>query len=52
MCTKKHCRIVTVNKIQFGFMHEKRTNDPVFIFGRLQEEYHTKGKGSIYVLWT
>ena len=40
----RYCRIVTVDKIKFGFMPERGTIDAVFILRRLQEEYHAKGK--------
>ena len=45
-------RIVTVNEMQFGFMHERGAIDAVFIFRKLQEEYHAKGKGCIRVFLT
>ena len=32
--------------MQFGFRHERRTNDAVFILRRQQEEYHAKGRKS------
>ena len=37
-------KIVTVNRIQFGFMPERGTIDAVFILRSLQQEYHAKGK--------
>ena len=30
--------------MQFGFMPERGTVDAVFMLGRMQDEYHTKGK--------
>ena len=39
---KRLCRIVNVDKMQFGFMPERGTIDAVFILRRLQEEYHAK----------
>ena len=38
------CRILTVDKMQFGLMLERGTIDAVFILRRLQEEYNAKGK--------
>ena len=35
-------RIVSVNEMQFGLMPERGTIDAVFIFRRMQEEYHSK----------
>ena len=37
---KRFCLIVTVNEMQFGFMHERGTNDAVFILRRMKEKYH------------
>ena len=41
---KRLNRIVSVDVMQFGFMHEIGTIDSVFILSRMQEEYHAKGK--------
>ena len=41
---KSHQKIVSVNEMQFGCMHERGTIEAVFILRRLQEEYHAKGK--------
>ena len=41
---KRHCIIVSFDKMQFGFMPERETIDVVFILRRMQEEYHAKGK--------
>ena len=50
---KRPHRIVSVDKMQFGFMPERVAIDGVFILNRLQEEYHAKGKMLyIYILWT
>ena len=38
------CRIVSVDKILFGFMPERGTIDAVFIFRAMQVEYHAKWK--------
>ena len=47
-CVRKiFCRIVTVNEMQVGFMHEKGIID-VFILRRLQDEYCANGKSCIY----
>ena len=40
---KKLSKIVTFDKMQFGFMPERETVDAVFILTRLQE-YHAKIK--------
>ena len=48
---KRLCIIVSVEEMQFGFMPERGTIDAVFIFRRMQEEYHAKGK-KLCVLWT
>ena len=39
-----HCRIVSVDEMQFGFTSERGTIDAVFILRRMQEEHHAKGK--------
>ena len=50
---KRLCIIVSVDEMQLGFMPERGTIDDVFIFRRIQEEYHAKGKMlCIYVLLT
>ena len=49
---KRLCRIVTIGKIQFGFMAKRGTIDYVVILSTLQEEYHAKGKSCICALWT
>ena len=36
--------IVSVDEMQFGLLSERGTNDAVFIFRRMQGEYHTKRK--------
>ena len=41
---KRPDRIVTVDEMQYDFMHESGTLDAVFILRRLQEEYHAYGK--------
>ena len=41
---KRLHRIVSVDEVQFGFMNERGTTDAVFILGRMQDEYHVKGK--------
>ena len=41
---KRMPRMVKVDKMQFGFMHDKGTIDAVFILRRLQEEYLDKEK--------
>ena len=45
---KKHCKILSVDKMQFGFMPESGTINAVFILRRLQVEYHARGK-TLYV---
>ena len=37
---KRLPRIVYVDEMQFGFIHERGTIDAVFILRRMQEEYH------------
>ena len=37
-------RIVSVDQRQLEFMRERGTTDAVFIWRRMQEEYHVKGK--------
>ena len=39
---KRLHRIVSVDEIHFGFMPERGTILAVFIFRRMQEEYHAK----------
>ena len=39
---KRLCRIVSVDKMQFGFMSERGTIDAVIILRRMQE-YNAKG---------
>ena len=41
---KRLCRIVSVDKMQIGFMPVRGTIDAVFILKRMQEEYHAIGK--------
>ena len=41
---KRSHRIVSVDKMQFGFMLKRGTIDAVFNLKRMQEEYHAKGK--------
>ena len=41
---KRLHRIVTVDKMKFGFMSERGTFDTLFILRILQEEYHVRGK--------
>ena len=41
--------IVSVGNIQFGFMPERGTIDPIFILRRMQDEYHAKGKKLCFV---
>ena len=41
---KRLRRIVSVDEMQFGFMPELGAIYAVFIFRRMQEEYHAKGK--------
>ena len=50
MLGKRLCRIVTVDKMQFGFMPERGTIDAEFILRIMQEEYHAKGK-MLCVFW-
>ena len=38
-----HC-MLSIDEMQFGFMHERGTIDAVFILRRMQEEYQAKGK--------
>ena len=45
---KRLCRIVIVDEIQFGFITDKITID-LFIFSRLQEEYHAEEFFWVYV---
>ena len=40
---------MSVEEIKFGFMPKRGTIDAVFILGRMQEEYHAKGKTVVYV---
>ena len=47
---KRPHRIITVDEMQFGFMHERGTIDVVLILRKMQDEYHEKGKKA--VLWT
>ena len=41
---KRLCRVVSVDKMQLGFMTERGAIDAVFILSRMQEGYHAKGK--------
>ena len=41
---KRHCRIVSVDEMQFDFMLQRGTIDAVFILRRLQEGYDAKWK--------
>ena len=41
---KRHCRIVSVDEMQFGFTPVSGIIDAVLILRRLQEEYHSNGK--------
>ena len=41
---KRHCRIVSRDKMLFAFMPERGTIDAMIILRRTQEEYHGKGK--------
>ena len=41
---KRLCRIVSVDEMQFGLIHERGTIDAVLILRRMQEEYRAKGK--------
>ena len=41
---KRLCRIVSVDEMQFGFIPEGGTINAVFIFRRMQQEYHAKEK--------
>ena len=43
---------MSIDEIQFGFIHERGTIDAVFILRRMQEECHAKEKSCIFVLWT
>ena len=36
---KRFCRIVTINEVQFGFMHDKATIDAVFILRMLHGKW-------------
>ena len=38
------CRIVSVNEMLFGFMHESRIINAVFTWRRVQEEYDARKK--------
>ena len=49
---KRLRQIVSVHKMQFGFMPAKGTIDAVFILRRLHKEYHAKGKSCLCALWT
>ena len=49
---ERFCRMVSIDEMQFGFMPEIGAIDAVFVLGRMQEEYHAKGKSYIFVLWT
>ena len=40
--TGKAFKIVTVNEIQFDFMHDKETIDAIFIFKRLKKSMELK----------
>ena len=44
--------MLTVNEMQFCLMPERGIIDAVFILRRMQEEYHTKEKSCVCVLWT
>ena len=37
MLAKRFCKIVTVDKMQFGFLPERGTIDAMFILRRMQE---------------
>ena len=39
--------MMAVREMQFGFVSDIGAIDPVFILGRLQEEYCAKGKSCI-----
>ena len=36
---------MSVDEMQYGFIHERGTIDAVFILRRIQEECHAKEKG-------
>ena len=44
MFEERPCIILFFDEMQFGFMPEVGTIDAVFVFRRMQEEYHAKGK--------
>ena len=41
---KRLCRIVSVDEMQVGSMHERGTIDAVFILRKMHEDYHAKGR--------
>ena len=45
------CRIVTVNEMQIGFMHEKGTTGAELILRKLQNSIVSKGKKSVLRNW-
>ena len=49
---EKHCRIVTVDAIHFGFLLERETIEAVFIMGTWQEVYYAKENKLYVLLWT
>ena len=46
---KRLHRMVSVDEMQFRFLHERGTIDAVFILKRMQEKYHANRKKVVYV---